>query len=503
MSNIYIQEPPTNGKVLLKTTVGDIDLELWSKETPKACRNFVQLCMEGYYNDTIFHRVVKGFIIQGGDRTGTGTGGESIYGHPFKDEFHSRLRFNRRGLLAMANAGQDDNASQFFFTLGPTPELQNKHTVFGKVTGETIFNMLKLEDALVDKLNVCFIIFQDDKPLYPQKIIKAEILYNPFPDIIPRTQPTTREDKVGKSKKEKRAGVKNFKLLSFGEEAEEDEEETSEANRKYSGRSKSTHDILKDPGLSAVPAIETEEEIKEINKWTLGSSDSDPALSEDEVIHRGSNASHGDRDELSRIKKKLKVDKDSDIQPSVSKNSKADKNEEKENHSNLRRKTDDIQKEAQKLKWELQRKVEEKEEKAEIKSEVAKNEAIEAYKQEQEKYKQLKSQMPEKGSSREQFTLSLLAKFQKKLSSAKDKAREKSGDKAGQSSPNLENKTEDDDDDEDWLSHMLIFETNTPVLAKDASTKTDDWFEIYDPRNPINKRRREASKDAMKTRDKQ
>lgn len=70
--------------MLLKTTVGDIDLELWSKETPKACRNFVQLCMEGYYNDTIFHRVVKGFIIQGGDPTGTGTGGESIYGHPFK-----------------------------------------------------------------------------------------------------------------------------------------------------------------------------------------------------------------------------------------------------------------------------------------------------------------------------------------------------------------------------------------------------------------------------------
>ncbi|KAJ9588673.1 hypothetical protein L9F63_018033 [Diploptera punctata] len=65
MSNIYIQEPPTNGKVLLKTSVGDIDLELWSKETAKACRNFIQLCMEGYYDGTIFHRVVKGFIVQG------------------------------------------------------------------------------------------------------------------------------------------------------------------------------------------------------------------------------------------------------------------------------------------------------------------------------------------------------------------------------------------------------------------------------------------------------
>lgn len=68
----------------MKTTVGDIDLELWTKEAPKACRNFIQLCMEGYYNNTIFHRVIKGFIAQGGDPTGTGEGGESIYGYPFK-----------------------------------------------------------------------------------------------------------------------------------------------------------------------------------------------------------------------------------------------------------------------------------------------------------------------------------------------------------------------------------------------------------------------------------
>uniref|UniRef100_U3INZ7 Peptidyl-prolyl cis-trans isomerase n=3 Tax=Neognathae TaxID=8825 RepID=U3INZ7_ANAPP len=119
--------------VLLRTTAGDIDIELWSKEAPKACRNFIQLCMEEYYNNTIFHRVVPGFIVQGGDPTGTGSGGESIYGAPFKDEFHSRLRFNRRGLVAMANAGPHDNGSQFFFTLGRADELNNKHTIFGKV----------------------------------------------------------------------------------------------------------------------------------------------------------------------------------------------------------------------------------------------------------------------------------------------------------------------------------------------------------------------------------
>ena len=145
MSNIYVQEPPTDGKVLLETTVGDIEVELWSREAPKACRNFVQLCMENYYNKTKFHRVVREFIVQGGDPTGTGRGGESVYGHPFKDEVHSRLRFVRRGLVAMANSGKDDNGSQFFFTMGPTQELQNKHTIFGKVAGNTVYNMLKLQ----------------------------------------------------------------------------------------------------------------------------------------------------------------------------------------------------------------------------------------------------------------------------------------------------------------------------------------------------------------------
>lgn len=92
--------------------------------------------MEGYYNDTIFHRIVANFIVQGGDPEGTGLGGESIYegGEPFVDEFHSRLRFVRRGLVAMANSGvPNDNRSQFFITLDATMELQNKHTIFGKV----------------------------------------------------------------------------------------------------------------------------------------------------------------------------------------------------------------------------------------------------------------------------------------------------------------------------------------------------------------------------------
>lgn len=188
--------------------------------------------MEGYYNGLIFHRVVKGFIAQGGCPNGDGTGGDSIYGGTFEDEFHQRLRFTRRGLLAMANAGKNDNASQFFFTLGATPELNNKHTIFGKVGGDTIFNMLKLEEGFI----------KNERPEYPHKIIKAEVLNNPFPDIEPRVKECALKEP--KKKKEKRQGVKNFKLLSFGTEAEEDEEENARENERYAGKGKSTHDVL-------------------------------------------------------------------------------------------------------------------------------------------------------------------------------------------------------------------------------------------------------------------
>lgn len=170
------------------------------------------------------------------------------------------MRFTRRGLVASANSGRDDNASQFFFTLGEAPELQNKHTIFGKVAGETIYNMIKLEDCVVD---------QNERPLYPQKIIKTTVLLNPFEDIVPRVQKKDSEHKDKHKKKEK--GVKyvaesklifffffnsililirNFGLLSFGEEAEEDEEETESYVQKFAGKSKSTHDVLDDPTLS-------------------------------------------------------------------------------------------------------------------------------------------------------------------------------------------------------------------------------------------------------------
>jgi len=214
MSDIYITEPITKGKVVLKTTVGEIDVELWAKECPKACRNFVQLCMEGYYDNNIFHRVVKGFIAQTGDPTGTGFGGESIYGEPFADEFHSRIRFSHRGIVAMATSGPGTNQSQFFITLDKCPELAGQHTIFGKVTGASLFNVLKMNDLEVD---------ENERPLYPPEILSVDVVWNPFDDIVPIEKPKNVEQEIVTSQKEK--VKKNLSLLSFGDVAEEEEQE--------------------------------------------------------------------------------------------------------------------------------------------------------------------------------------------------------------------------------------------------------------------------------------
>ncbi len=229
MSSLYNLEPPPTAKVLLETTSGDLLLELFAKQTPLASRNFLQLCLDGYYTDTIFHRLVRGFILQGGDPTGTGEGGEAIYdGGLFEDEFHSRLKFNRRGLLGMANSGRkNDNGSQFFLTLGVTPELQGINTMFGRIDGETIYNLMKMGDAeFIDGEG-------NEKPLYPTKITGVEILVNPFDDMVRREK----KGRLGSGAEENRDDKKKYKkkagkqLLSFGADEAEDEHSASLAKK--------------------------------------------------------------------------------------------------------------------------------------------------------------------------------------------------------------------------------------------------------------------------------
>lgn len=241
MSAVYNLEPQPTASCILHTTSGDISLELWAQQIPLTCRNFLQHCLDGYYDNTIFHRLVPGFIIQGGDPTGTGSGGESIYdggqfaeerekggiwpmedrkganagprGVGFKDEFHSRIKYNRRGLLGMANEGPDTNGSQFFITLGDTPELQGKNTLFGRVEGDTIYNVAKMGEAEVG---------ENDRPVYPTKITSVEVLVNPFEDMVKRTRTATvvQQEKPVEKKKKRKVGKQ---LLSFG--ADEGDEE--------------------------------------------------------------------------------------------------------------------------------------------------------------------------------------------------------------------------------------------------------------------------------------
>lgn len=117
----------------IHTSMGDIHCKLYVKETPRAVENFCVHAKNGYYNGHIFHRVIKQFMIQTGDPTGTGTGGQSIWGTEFEDEFHPNLKHNKPYLLSMANAGPNTNGSQFFITVVPCPWLDNKHTIFGEV----------------------------------------------------------------------------------------------------------------------------------------------------------------------------------------------------------------------------------------------------------------------------------------------------------------------------------------------------------------------------------
>jgi len=119
--------------VQLQTTMGEITIELYWDHAPRTCRNFAELARRGYYNGTIFHRIIPDFMIQGGDPTGTGRGGASIYGKTFEDEIHSDLKHTGAGILSMANSGPNTNGSQFFITLGPTQWLDKVHAIFGRV----------------------------------------------------------------------------------------------------------------------------------------------------------------------------------------------------------------------------------------------------------------------------------------------------------------------------------------------------------------------------------
>ncbi len=149
--------------VVIETSQGTIEVQLYSDIAPKTVENFLGLAEKHYYEGTIFHRVIAGFMIQGGDPRGNGTGGESLWGGCFQDEFAPGAQFDRPGLLAMANRGPNTNGSQFFITTALTPWLNQRHTIFGEVVkGYDVVQ--KIEKTRVGP---------QDRPLEPQKVLKV------------------------------------------------------------------------------------------------------------------------------------------------------------------------------------------------------------------------------------------------------------------------------------------------------------------------------------------
>lgn len=219
MSDPQIQEPATSGRVSLRTTKGNLDIELWSRECPLACRNFVQLCKEGYYNGSIFHRIIKDFLVQTGDPSGSGTTCESVFGEPFADEINQRLRYRYRGMVGVANAGKGTNGSQFFITLGPQEGLNGKNTLFGRVVGSSIYTVVDISEVEVDI---------NDRPAsdYPPKILECIIIDDPFPEVRPRTSEKVQSDISAEQsepvERSKLIKAKRTNILSFANEEEEE-----------------------------------------------------------------------------------------------------------------------------------------------------------------------------------------------------------------------------------------------------------------------------------------
>lgn len=243
MSSQYTTEPPPTASVLLHTTAGPLTVSLFANQTPLTCRNFLQHVLDEDYNNNLFHRVSPGFVIQTGDPTGTGEGGQNIYEDreferydddwarvmgrekdekiQFGDEIHSRLKFNRRGLVGMAK-GTGDGAgygSQFFITLGDCrAQLDGKCTMFGRIEGDGIYNVVKIaEGELVEGT---------ERPIYPEKIIKAEILELPKGDAWQKMRKRVKVaervvEAPAKKKAPKKKGGKT--LLSFGGDEGEDD----------------------------------------------------------------------------------------------------------------------------------------------------------------------------------------------------------------------------------------------------------------------------------------
>lgn len=186
--------PKKKGYLRLHTSLGDLNIELHCDLVPKTCENFMALAESSYYTGTKFHRSIKNFMIQGGDPTGTGKGGASVFGPTFEDEIVPQLLHDGRGVLAMANSGKNTNGSQFFILYKSAPHLNYKHTVFGKVVGG--FEVLTLMEKIPTD--------DEDRPVQEIEITGATVFVNPYTELIEEEKEKKKKAEVEAGKKERR-----------------------------------------------------------------------------------------------------------------------------------------------------------------------------------------------------------------------------------------------------------------------------------------------------------
>ncbi|KAF9893240.1 Peptidyl-prolyl cis-trans isomerase cyp8 [Aspergillus nanangensis] len=180
------------GYARISTNCGDVNLELHTEYAPKAAWNFIKLAKKGYYKDVAFHRNIRGFMIQGGDPSGTGRGGESIWGKYFNDEFEGPLKHDSRGTLSMANKGKNTNSSQFFIAYRALPHLNNKHTIFGHIIDDPTPSSPTLNKFETHPVNAT-----TNRPTPDIRITDVTIFVDPFEEFLKEKQA---EEAGGKGK---------------------------------------------------------------------------------------------------------------------------------------------------------------------------------------------------------------------------------------------------------------------------------------------------------------
>ncbi|GAB68467.1 cyclophilin [Plasmodium cynomolgi strain B] len=290
MSEVYSIEPKTSGRVTIYTSLGELEVLLFCNECPVACQNFLQLCLNNYYNGNKFFRVIPQFLIQTGDHTNTGLHNEYAFKEPFQNECNRRLKFLYAGCISFANLNieKPSNGSQFFITLDKAEYLNNKSTLFGKVAKHSIYNLLKFNQIKTNK---------KDEPIEDAPYIRyIKIEENPFHHLVPYAnyerdvKEKKQEDVRGELPREAKKLRGN--LLSFGydegEEAEEGEaahegeaaeegDATNEGEAAHEGDPPSDRPTVEDAANRAPPEGEPQ------RRTSLGRSKRDSKMVEEKI----------------------------------------------------------------------------------------------------------------------------------------------------------------------------------------------------------------------------